>query len=61
MYRIVCIERQGDTVFKTEIDTNDLKEARDVYNKEKTKKDAVDVRLWYCTELERFVRENVSQ
>ena len=56
MYKIVSVERVGDSVFKSEYDTNDINDARAKYNEEKKKLYVVDVRMWYCTELERFVR-----
>ena len=56
MYKLVSIERMGNSVFRNEFNFEDIKEAKDKYNKEKDNVNVVDVRLWYCVEVERFCR-----
>ena len=57
MYRVVSIERLGDSVFKNEYDIENIKDARSKYEQEKAKPNVVDIRLWFCTEIERFTKE----
>ena len=56
MYKIVAMERMGDSVFRNEYNFKELKYAKEKYEKEKSNSNIEDVRLWYCVELERFVR-----
>ena len=58
MYKLVAIERVGDSVFKNETNFKDIKEAKEKYNEEKDNPNVVDIRLWYCVEIERFCRHN---
>ncbi len=59
MYRIISIERQGDSVFKNEYEFTELKDAKNKFNDEKNNKDIVDIRLWFCTEIERFIKKDM--
>ena len=58
MYKIISIQRQGDSVFKSEYDANTISEANTIYDKEIKKSDVVDVKLMFCTEVKRFKKQN---
>ena len=58
MYKLVTIERLGNSVFKSELEFTDINEAKMKFNKEKSNANIVDIRLWYCVEVERFSRNN---
>ena len=60
MYRIISIERLGNSVFKNEYEFEELKDARNKFNDEKNNKDIVDIILWFCTEIERFKKQILS-
>ena len=56
MYKVVSIERLENSVFKNEYEYSELKDAKVKYNEEKDNANIVDIRLWYCVEMERFCR-----
>ena len=56
MYKVVSIERLENSVFKNEYEYAELKDAKVKYNEEKDNANIVDIRLWYCVEMERFCR-----
>lgn len=61
MYKIVSIERLGDSVFRNEYEYLESKDAKNKYNEEKNNPNVVDVKLWYCVEIERFCRDKSSK
>ena len=56
MYKVVSVERQGDSVFTNEYTFDNSREANLKYDKELEKTDVVDVRIWFYTEVKRFVK-----
>lgn len=56
-YKIVAVERYGDTVLTNKKYTSVLEDAREIYENYKLNLNVVDVSIWYNdTELERYTR-----
>ncbi|MBQ8131027.1 MAG: hypothetical protein IJ193_00885 [Bacilli bacterium] len=56
-YKIVAVERYGDTVLTNKKYTSVLEDAREIYENYKLNLNIVDVSIWYNdTELERYTR-----
>lgn len=56
-YKVVAVERYGDTVLTNKKYTSVLEDAREIYDKYKMSLSVVDVSIWYNdTELERYTR-----
>lgn len=56
-YKVVAVERYGDTVLTNKKYTSVLEDAREIYENYKLNLNVVDVSIWYNdTELERYTR-----